>query len=61
MTGAIDMNGHKVTGLGVPTNPSDAVPMSHAAPAGYGLGGSGAYIDNLDTQTKTGVYTFTPQ
>ena len=29
------------------------------APAGHGLGGSGAYVDNLDTLKTTGVYTFT--
>jgi hypothetical protein len=59
MYGDIDMAGHKVTGLGAPTAPGDAVPMSHAAPAGFGLGGEGAYVSDLDTLTKTGVYTST--
>lgn len=29
------------------------------APSGHGLGGTGAYVDNLDTLKTTGVYTFT--
>lgn len=42
MTADLPMGGHRVTGLGAPTENNDAVPLGYAtdkfAPAGYGLG-----------------------
>ena len=51
MAGNIAMDGHKVTGLGTPTENGDAVTLKYAkdnfAPAGYGLGGLGKPITSV--------------
>jgi hypothetical protein len=52
-----DGTGYGSIGEAIRTQVSDL--WDGKAPAGHGLGGSGAYVDNLDTLKTTGVYTFT--
>lgn len=67
MTGNLSMDGHKMTGLGVPTADGDAVNLGYAndnfAPAGYGLGAQRSTVldseEALDATMVNGWYYYT--
>ena len=68
MNGPINMGGNVIWGLGNPTGYDQAVPyrlfldeLAKKAPEGYGLGGSGEFLDsgtNFDDVTGSGFYSW---
>lgn len=52
----VDMAGNRITSLGAPAEPGDAIPMSYVNELGLGAGGK--HTDNLNNETVTGWYSF---
>lgn len=56
--GDLLMNGYRITGLGAPVNETDALRKMDAAPAGYGLGTVGEWVEDLNNAKNNGFYSW---